>query len=45
MKTAVEGVDLQLAHPDELDVRWIGQEEPLRQLLAALISRSGLSGE
>src|SRR5437764_6350292 len=35
MKTAVEGVDLQLAHPDELDVRWIGQEEPLRQLLAA----------
>jgi MoxR-like ATPase len=35
MKTAVEGVDVQLAHPDELDVRWIGQEEPLRQLLAA----------
>src|SRR5947209_614086 len=35
MKTAVEGVDLQLAHPDELDVQWIGQEEPLRQLLAA----------
>src|SRR3954468_22358224 len=35
MKTAVEGVDVQLAHPNELDVRWIGQEEPLRQLLAA----------
>src|SRR3954466_10138265 len=35
MKTAVEGVELQLAHPDELDVQWIGQEEPLRQLLAA----------
>src|SRR3954451_16204858 len=35
MKTAVEGVDVQLAHPDELDVRWIGQEEPLRPLLAA----------
>jgi MoxR-like ATPase len=35
MKTVVEGVDLQLAHPDELDVHWIGQEEPLRQLLAA----------
>src|SRR5436309_2547615 len=35
MKTAVEGVDVQLAHPDELDVQWIGQEEPMRQLLAA----------
>lgn len=35
MKTAVEGVDLQLAHPDELDARWIGQDEPMRQLLAA----------
>jgi Mg-chelatase subunit ChlI len=35
MKTLVEGVDVQLAHPDELDVQWIGQEEPLRQLLAA----------
>src|SRR5947209_18476150 len=35
MKTAVQGVELQLAHPDELDVQWIGQEEPLRQLLAA----------
>jgi MoxR-like ATPase len=35
MKTAVEGVDVQLAHPDELEVQWIGQEEPLRQLLAA----------
>src|SRR3982751_2097266 len=35
MKTAVEGVDVQLAHPDELDVQWIGQEEQLRQLLAA----------
>lgn len=31
----IEGVTLHLAHPDELPVRWIGQEEPLRQLLAA----------
>ena len=30
-----EGVTLHLAHPDELQVRWVGQEEPLRQLLAA----------
>ncbi|HSW51473.1 MAG TPA: AAA family ATPase [Bryobacteraceae bacterium] len=31
----VEGVTLHLAHPDELPARWVGQEEPLRQLLAA----------
>jgi MoxR-like ATPase len=31
----IEGVTLHLAHPDELPARWVGQEEPLRQLLAA----------
>ena len=31
----IEGVPLHLAHPDELDARWVGQDEPLRQLLAA----------
>jgi MoxR-like ATPase len=31
----IEGVTLHLAHPDELPGRWVGQEEPLRQLLAA----------
>jgi MoxR-like ATPase len=35
MKHAVEGVELHLAHPDELDVTWVGQEEAMRQLMAA----------
>jgi len=35
MPVEIEGVTLHLAHPDELPVRWVGQEEPLRQLLAA----------
>jgi MoxR-like ATPase len=35
MTVEIEGVTLHLAHPDELAVRWVGQEESLRQLLAA----------
>lgn len=35
MKTVIEGIELQLAHPDELSVQWIGQEEAMRQLMAA----------
>ncbi len=35
MKVELEGVTLHLAHPDELPVRWVGQEELMRQLLAA----------
>jgi MoxR-like ATPase len=31
----VEGIRLHLAHPDELPVRWVGQSETLKQLLAA----------
>jgi MoxR-like ATPase len=31
----IEGVSLHLAHPDEIPVRWVGQEEVMRQLLAA----------
>jgi MoxR-like ATPase len=31
----VSGVTLYEAHPDEIPVRWVGQQEPLRQLLAA----------
>jgi MoxR-like ATPase len=31
----IGGVTLYLAHPDELSVRWVGQRETLRQLLAA----------
>lgn len=31
----IEGVALHLAHPDEVAVRWVGQEEVMRQLLAA----------
>jgi MoxR-like ATPase len=35
MVVEIEGVQLHLAHPDELPVRWVGQEEVMRQLLAA----------
>jgi MoxR-like ATPase len=31
----LDGVELSLGHPDELSVRWVGQEEPLKQVLAA----------
>lgn len=31
----VEGVALHLAHPDELPVNWVGQDDVMRQLLAA----------
>jgi len=35
MTVEIEGVTLHLAHPDEIPVRWVGQEEVMRQLLAA----------
>ena len=35
MVVEIEGVPLHLAHPDELSVTWVGQEEVMRQLLAA----------
>jgi MoxR-like ATPase len=35
MSVEIDGVTLHLAHPDELPARWVGQEEPLRQLMAA----------
>jgi MoxR-like ATPase len=35
MTVDVSGVTLRLAYPDELQTHWVGQEEPLRQLLAA----------
>ena len=35
MVVEIEGVPLHLAHPDEIPVAWVGQEEVMRQLLAA----------
>ena len=35
MIVEIDGVALHLAHPDELSVTWVGQEEVMRQLLAA----------
>ena len=35
MVVDIEGVALHLAHPDEMPVKWVGQEEVMRQLLAA----------
>ena len=32
----VEGVSLHLAHPDQLPVRWVGQEEVMRQIAGRL---------
>jgi Mg-chelatase subunit ChlI len=34
----IEGVTLHLAHPDELPIRWVGQQEMLRQLQAAWLT-------
>ena len=31
MNVEIDGVILHLAHPDELSVRWVGQEEIMRQ--------------
>src|SRR5881392_3416301 len=35
MTVEIDGVKLHLAHPDELSVQWVGQDELMRQLLAA----------
>jgi MoxR-like ATPase len=35
MMVEIDGVTLHLAHPDELNITWVGQEEVMRQLLAA----------
>src|SRR5678815_3474693 len=35
MTVEIEGVPVHLAHPDDLPVRWVGQDELMRQLLAA----------
>lgn len=35
MIVEIEGIKLHLAHPDELPIAWVGQEEVMRQLLAA----------
>src|SRR2546421_5456431 len=35
MVVEIDGISLHLAHPDELPVAWVGQEEVMRQLLAA----------
>lgn len=35
MTVEIEGIALHLAHPDELPIHWVGQEELMRQLLAA----------
>ena len=35
MVVDIEGVALHLAHPDELSINWVGQDEVMRQLLAA----------
>src|SRR5919205_2226040 len=35
MTAEIDGVTLHLGHPDELAVQWVGQDELMRQLLAA----------
>jgi MoxR-like ATPase len=35
MTAEIDGIQLHLAHPDELSAEWVGQAETLRQLLAA----------
>lgn len=41
MVVDIEGVELHLAHPDEMPVRWVGQEDVMRQLLAAWLVVDG----
>lgn len=33
-KVTIENINLSLAHPDELNLRWVGQDDLIRQLLA-----------
>jgi MoxR-like ATPase len=35
MTVLMDGITLHLAHPDEIAVKWVGQDESMRQLLAA----------
>ena len=35
MTVRIENIELHLAHPDEIAVTWVGQEEAMRQLMAA----------
>jgi MoxR-like ATPase len=35
MTVILDGITLHHAHPDEINVKWVGQDESLRQLLAA----------
>ncbi len=35
MVIEIDGVSLHLAHPDELAINWVGQDEVMRQLLAS----------
>ena len=35
MTVIIDGITLHLAHPDEIAVKWVGQDESLRQLLAS----------
>ena len=37
MTVEIDGVELHLAHPDDLPMMWVGQEEVMRQLLAAWV--------
>jgi MoxR-like ATPase len=37
MTVNIEGLELHLAHPDDLEVNWVGQEDAMRQLMAAWI--------
>jgi MoxR-like ATPase len=37
MTVTIEGIELHLAHPDDLAVTWVGQEDAMRQLMAAWI--------
>jgi len=41
MVVEIEGVPLHLAHPDEMTVSWVGQDETMRQLLAAWLVIDG----
>jgi len=35
MIVTIDGVPIHLSHPDDLSLRWVGQEDAMRQLMAA----------
>ena len=38
-KVKIENVEIVLSHPDDLNIKWTGQNDLIRQIMAAATSR------